>query len=165
MLKEILQGRFMNHPLHPILIHIPVGLWIASLIFDLLQLATGSAALAAVSYYCIIGGLFGTLLAVPTGLAEYVEIPANTLPKRVATSHLVLNLIVAAVYLASFFWRRSLVGGAPTYVTGWQFFVNLLNVGLLSVSGYLGGLLVYNYGIGYKPQLRNRGKPHLRRIA
>jgi len=31
--KELLQGRWMNHPLHPALAHIPTGLWPAALVF------------------------------------------------------------------------------------------------------------------------------------
>jgi uncharacterized membrane protein len=58
-----------------------------------------------------------------------------------------------------------MTAGVPTLVTRGQFFLSLLSVFLLSISGYLGGLLVYNYGIGYKPQLRDKPRDEIRRAA
>jgi uncharacterized membrane protein len=36
MIKSFLQGKWLGHPLHPALVHIPVGAWTAALIFDLI---------------------------------------------------------------------------------------------------------------------------------
>jgi len=159
MLKEILQGRFMKHPLHPIFVHVPIGLWMASLIFDIVNLIGGHPNFAVASYYCIALGILGVLLAAPTGLAEYIEIPSNTRPKRIAIWHLVLNISITAFYITNFFIRRSLEDGPPRLVTIPTFLMSSISIVLLGISGYLGGLLVYEFGIGFRPESRNEEKP------
>jgi uncharacterized membrane protein len=148
MLKELLRGRWMNHPLHPILVHLPVGLWIASFVLDIAYFSTGNSDLAVSSYYCMALGLLGALLAVPTGLAEYQDIPVSTLPRRVATLHLFMNLVIMLFYVGNLISRFKNVGDSFHFVTVQQLFLSILSVFLLSISGYLGGRLVYYYGIG-----------------
>ncbi|HLD99755.1 MAG TPA: DUF2231 domain-containing protein [Bdellovibrionota bacterium] len=150
MFKYLLQGRFMRHPLHPLLVHLPVGLWIGSLIFDIIFLASGNANLAIASYYSMLIGIIAVALAAPTGLADYVTIPANTRPKRLATTHMIMNVGITVLYLINLIVRRSAEGGVPTFVTTGQFIFSIICVVLLGISGYLGGLLVYNYGVGYR---------------
>lgn len=155
-LRSFLQGRFMKHPLHPILVHLPVGLWTASLISDIAFLASGNSNFAVVSYYTILFGIVGAVLAVITGVAEYVAIPNDTKAKRIAATHMTLNIFVTLLYGVNFLARRSLEGGVPSLVTGGEFILSIFSVIVLGISGFLGGLLVYNYGIGFKPQLRDR---------
>lgn len=156
MIKEALQGRFMKHPLHPLVVHIPVGLWIASFISDIAFLIGGNPNFAIFSYYSLLIGLFGVALALPTGLAEFASIPRNTRPKQIATTHLVLNLVVSVLVLFNVLSRYNLEAGVPTLITRGQFVLSLVSIAILGVSGYLGGLLVYDHGIGFKPQLRGR---------
>ncbi|HCM40645.1 MAG TPA: hypothetical protein DIS93_11840 [Bdellovibrionales bacterium] len=151
---NFLQGRFMRHPLHPLMVHLPVGLWIGSLVCDIGFLASDSANFAIASYYMMLLGLIAVLLAVPTGLAEYVSIPANTRPKNIATTHMSLNILIAVLFLVNFLMRRGLENGVPSIVTTGQFIFSLITVGILGFSGYLGGLMVFNYGIGHRrPEL------------
>jgi uncharacterized membrane protein len=110
-------------------------------------------------------GLIGAGLSAIAGFAEYVDIPRNSLPRRVATSHMILNLIVTALFLVNLLIRHGMSGAVPTLVSRGQFFLSLFSILLFSVSGYLGGLLVYNYGIGYKPQLRGKPRDEIRRAA
>jgi uncharacterized membrane protein len=165
MIKSFLQGRFMNHPFHPMLVHLPVGLWIVSFIFDICFLSSANGVFAQASWYCMLIGLIGAVLAAVTGFAEYIDIPRNSLPRRVATSHMVINLVVTVLFLVNLLFRHHMAGAVPTLVTRGQFFLSLFSVFLFSISGYLGGLLVYNYGIGFKPQLRDKPRDEIRRAA
>ncbi len=155
-LRSLLQGRWMRHPLHPMLVHLPIGLWVASFIFDLLYLQNQSANFASSSYYCILIGLIGALIAAPTGLSEYAEIPPHTRAKRVAAMHFALNLVVIALYLIGFFARRDAIQGVPETILPGAILLSAFSLLLLSYSAYLGGLLVYDYGIGWKPHERDR---------
>lgn len=154
MLKDFLQGRFMNHPLHPMTVHLPIGLWVASVVFDLAFFASGTTAFATASYYCIGLGLVITLVSVPTGLAEYVDIPAQSLPKAIATTHLILNGVTAVLFLVTFIMRRRMEGGPSMGVTWGQFIVSLVATSTLAYSGYLGGRLVYEFGLGHRARRR-----------
>lgn len=155
----------MNHPMHPMMVHLPIGLWIVSFIFDICFLTSANGVFAQASWYCMLIGLISAGISAVTGLAEYVDIPRNSLPRRVATSHMVINLIVTAMFLVDLLIRYGMASAVPTLVTRGQFFLSLASVFLLSISGYLGGLLVYNYGIGYKPQLRDKPRDDIRRAA
>lgn len=165
MVKEFLQGRFMNHPLHPLLVHLPMGLWVASFVFDIVFMANGNSLIASTSFYCMLFGLMGAALAVGPGLADYFEIPKDTAPKRLVTLHLTFNVIVTVLFVINLFSRYGLEGEAPSIVTRGQFILSLFSILLLGVSGYLGGLLVYDHGVGFKPHLREQKKSDLRRVA
>jgi uncharacterized membrane protein len=168
VLKSILQGRFMNHPLHPILTHFPIGFWVGSFLFDLMFFFTAKGLFAAASYYCILFGLVGAAFAVPAGYSDYLEIPANSVPKRVASVHLLLNAAITLFYIANIYSRFKIENAVPSLITRGQFILSIFSLLLLGISGYLGGTLIYSYGIGYKPQLRDRKppeQPDIRRVA
>ena len=57
-----------RHPLHPILIPLPIGLWVFSLVADLVFLAGwGGATWKAVAWYTMGGGIVGAVLAAVPG--------------------------------------------------------------------------------------------------
>lgn len=158
----------MKHPLHPMLVHLPIGLWLASLIFDIVYMNTQVSNFALASYYCIAAGIIGALLAAPAGFAELLSIPDSTRPRRIALLHMTLNLVVVGLYVVNFFARRNLGdGGAPMVVPTALFLLSLASTVMLGISGYLGGMLVYQYGIGFRPEERDvhEKKPDLKRVA
>ncbi|OFZ79981.1 MAG: hypothetical protein A3K03_13225, partial [Bdellovibrionales bacterium RIFOXYD1_FULL_44_7] len=140
MLKEILQGRFMNHPLHPALVHLPVGLWLTSFVFDIIYLGNNNINFAISSFYCMAAGIVGAVLAIPPGLAEFTSVQRNTRPRQITILHMTLNLVVATLFVINFFSRLGLDGGRT--VSYGVFVLSVASVILLLTSGYLGGLLV-----------------------
>jgi uncharacterized membrane protein len=160
MLKDLLQGRFMNHPLHPLLVHLPIGLWVGSVIFDIAFMANHQPTVAGASFFCILVGVIAAIIAAPAGLADYFTVPSNTVPKRLATVHMLLNFAIIGIYSINLFTRYRMLSGVPTEVTGGQLFLSLLSIVLLGVSGYLGGLLVFEYGIGFRSSERDDTSKH-----
>jgi uncharacterized membrane protein len=68
---DFLKGRWLKHPLHPIVVHVPMAMWPSALIFDLLsQWQIGWNAVVRLSFYAIIFGLVASLLAFNAGLAN-----------------------------------------------------------------------------------------------
>lgn len=155
MLKALLQGRSLKHPLHPIFVHLPIGLWVFSVILDGVSFFTNERIASVVSFYCIGGGLLGSLLAFPTGLAEYQDIPLSTLPRRIANIHLLLNSVLFFIYLFSFISRRITLQQTQDIITPLQLTLSLTGMTILMISGYLGGRLTYYYGIGFRHQERS----------
>ena len=94
-LKNILQGKWLGHPLHPAIVHLPAGLWPAALLFDVLScwMEWGGNPLVRTSFACIAGGLIAVTIAVPTGLSEWVEIKPGRPARRIGIYHLILNVI------------------------------------------------------------------------
>src|SRR5215213_5058064 len=98
-MKDFLQGKWLNHPLHPILVNLPTGLWPLALVFDLLsQVAPDGDALARTSFHAILLGLLATLLAIPTGLADWSDVKRDKPAWKIGLYHLLLNAAGAVVW-------------------------------------------------------------------
>jgi uncharacterized membrane protein/nitrite reductase/ring-hydroxylating ferredoxin subunit len=146
MLKDFLEGKPLRHPLHPMLIHFPIGLFILSLLLDLGSLAFPSTPnLVREAFYAMLLGIIGALIAAVPGLVDYTDIRDDHPGKRTATAHLTLNLIVVGLYGINLGVRFSTLDALKTAVG--PLILSLLGIALLSVSGYLGGRLVYDQGI------------------
>src|SRR6266566_8260079 len=146
MLKDFLEGKPLRHPLHPMLVHFPIGLFILSLILDLASLAFPSVPnLVRDSFYAMLVGIITALLAAVPGFVDYTDIRSDHPGKRTATAHLVLNLLIVAVYGINLGVRASTLDALQTPVA--PLILSIIGVGLLSISGYLGGELVYGDGI------------------
>lgn len=131
-----------GHPIHPMLVTIPIGLWIFSLVCDFIARGGGAnPAWATVAFYCMGGGIVGALLAAVPGLIDLVSLPAG--PRSTALLHMGINLGVVALYLINF-WMRM---GAPDK-PGNLVWLSLVSVLILAVSGWLGGKMVFEHGIG-----------------
>jgi uncharacterized membrane protein len=130
-----------GHPIHPMLVPIAIGLWIFSLVADLIH-AGGNAnpAWTTVAYYGMGGGIVGALLAAVPGLIDLLSLPEG--PRRTAIAHMVINLTVVALYAVNF-WMRS---GAPEN-PGRLIWLSVVAIALLVVSGWLGGKMVYELGV------------------
>ena len=147
-LKHILQGRWLGHPLHPALVHLPTGLWPAALLFDAMSFSeVGHNALVRASFACIAGGLLGALLAIPTGLADWAEIKPGKPARRLGLYHMGLNAIGASLFALNLWLRRETVTDADSVSAG-QLTLSVLGVLILLVSGYLGGRMAFEHGIG-----------------
>jgi uncharacterized membrane protein len=61
------KAKVLGHPIHPMLIVLPLGLFISAVVFDALYLWNGSIVMAAVGFWNIAGGVIGGLLAAVFG--------------------------------------------------------------------------------------------------
>lgn len=132
-----------GHPFHAIAVTIPIGAWIASLVFDILGLLAADPAPYAIGSRVLIGiGLVGSVAAIFFGILDYLRIPDRTRSSSTATIHMGLNFLICGAYLFQFF-LRTMTDEIP--VVGVIFSVVSLLV--LSASGWLGGKLAYRYGV------------------
>lgn len=147
-LKSILQGRPMRHPLHPMLSHLPAGLWPAALVFDSIAMAHGghdpSATLCA--WWCILVGLAGALLAIAPGIADWWDIPRASPAWSFGLIHASLNVIVFGLFLVTFI-LRCLAGPARAPLAPINLILTAVGTGILLISIYLGGRLVFEHGV------------------
>src|SRR5947208_5848611 len=98
-LLDFLKGKWLGHPLHPILAHVPMAVWPGALIFDLLsQCQIGGNAMVRLSFYAIIFGLAAALVAAPTGLVDWSGIKKEKPAWKIGLSHMSLNLIVTLLF-------------------------------------------------------------------
>jgi uncharacterized membrane protein len=137
-----------GHPFHPILVTIPIGAWVCSLIFDIATRvnSAGSKPLTDASYWLIGIGVLGALLAALFGLLDLVAIPRHTRALRMGLTHLTLNLVIVGAYIANFFWRHGSYDSASKVQVG-QLVLSACAIALLLVSGWIGGMLAYRFGV------------------
>jgi uncharacterized membrane protein len=130
-----------KHPIHPMLVPIPIGLWIFSLLCDLIYVfGWGPEAFKTVAFYCMVGGVIGALLAAVPGLIDLLSLPAG--PKKTAVLHMSINLTIVGIYLINIGMRV-----ANPESLGVPIWLSVIAVAMLVVSGWLGGKMVYEYGV------------------
>lgn len=140
--------KLLGHPIHPMLIVVPLGLFIGAVVADAVYLLQGNPTFAAVAYWNIAGGIIGGLLAAVFGLLDWSAIPNGTRAKRVGLLHAVTNAIVLALFAFAWFARNAGVDITPTPSI---FLIEIAALGLGMVAAWLGGELVDRLGVGVDP--------------
>lgn len=130
-----------RHPIHPMLVPFPIGLWIFSFLCDLaFVLGAGASHWATLSYYSMIAGVLGALVAAIPGVIDMISLKGA--PKKIALAHMAINVTLVVLYAVNIGTR---VGGSPT--GGIPLTLSVIGVLLLGVSGWLGGHMVYVQGV------------------
>jgi uncharacterized membrane protein len=142
----VLAGRY-GHPLHPMLVTVPIGAWIASLVFDVAsRMVANPGFLAQGSQWLIAIGIIGAVGAAGAGILDFYVIPPKTRAYRTVATHMSLNLLVITAFGFDFFWRYRTYHH-PGPVLPAQLALSAAGLAFLAVSGYLGGKLAYRYGV------------------
>ncbi len=131
-----------RHPLHPLLVTIPIGLWVFSLICDFAYVGTDDARWAITAYFTLAGGIVGALVAAVPGLLDLFGLH-DPRAVRIGTYHLVLNLAIVAVQAGNFWLRMEDGGDAAVLPRA----ISIVAVVALVISGWLGGHLVHVLGV------------------
>jgi len=127
-----------------VLVTVPIGAWVSSIVLDIASMAKSSAALAEASMWLLGIGVIGALLAAVFGLLDLSTIPRGTKAFTTGITHMSLNL-VAVVLFAVDYWIR-LKQTSPSVPTS-GFVLSIVGVVLIGASGWLGGKLAYHYGV------------------
>jgi len=129
-----------GHPIHPMLVPIPIGLFVFALVADIAAYFGASAAWSMVAFYCIGGGIVGALLAAVFGLVDLLSLTDDRV-KKIGVAHMIINLGVVALFVVNFVlrWQGHPLQGAP-------FALSIVAILMLLVSGWLGGHMVFVHG-------------------
>jgi uncharacterized membrane protein len=144
-----------RHPIHPMIVPLPIGLWVFSFICDLIfAFGSGAPAWKTVALYTMIGGLIGALAAAIPGLIDLLSLPRG--PRQTAIVHMSINLTIVVLFAINA-WMRVSAGdaGAGSNRGTW---LSLVAIGLLLVSGWLGGKLVYENGVAVDTESPGSGR-------
>lgn len=143
-LKNLLHGTLFGHPLHPVLVQVPVGSFVSAAVLDALPgMKRPATTLIAV-------GAGAAPLAILSGWTDWSELSRDQ--RRVGLVHAASNVVALSLYAVSLSDRRR-----GRYGRG-----KLLAYAGLSVSGlgaYLGGHLAYAMGAGM-----NQAAPDVQRL-
>lgn len=146
MLKALLQGKPFCHPLHPALVHFPIGLFVLSLVMDIVWYWQDSPNdLLRASRYALGLGLVMGILTALTGLVDRSDIRLDHPARKTANIHMLLNLTALGLFGINFLLR---FGQSDSAVFPLPYLLlSLVGVGIILFSGYLGGTMVYDNGI------------------
>ena len=144
-----------GHPVHPMLIPFPIALWVFSLVADVIYLWRGNPVWREwVAFYALLGGIIGGALAAVPGFIDWLSLKDREVVK-IANWHARLNVIALLIFVASFYLRTTsgagLVGGSHTI----PFVLSVVGVILISISGWLGGELVFRHGVAVDEKARS----------
>ncbi|MET7689182.1 Rieske 2Fe-2S domain-containing protein [Streptomyces sp. NPDC005483] len=131
--RDVLHGKWLGHPVHPLLVQVPIGSWLSAAVLDLRKGRPREARL-------LVGvGLAAAVPAALTGAVDWAELQRPQM--RVGLVHAVSNTAAVGLYTASLACRvtgRTRAGRALG-------FLGLVAVG---TGGMLGGHLAYRQAAG-----------------
>jgi len=132
-----------GHPMHPLLVILPIGFFIATFLFDVVFWQTGNQAFATGALWLLGAGLVGAVFAAVTGLIDFSG------DRRIralgdAWQHATGNVILVLVQLFSFY-QRYRYGASAVVPLGLG--LSLLGVLIMLFTGYKGGEMVYRHRI------------------
>ncbi len=133
-----------HHPIHPMLVVFPLGLWIFGFIGYVIFMIQGVpfSPWREASLYAMCGGIIGAVLAAVPGLIDLLTLRGS----RVWTTgllHMTSNVTALILFILAFAIGISRAGpSAATLV------LSVLGVVAAGIGGWLGGALVYEHGVG-----------------
>jgi nitrite reductase/ring-hydroxylating ferredoxin subunit/uncharacterized membrane protein len=157
-MKELLEGKPLKHPLHTMLVHFPIALFALSFLLDLASLLwPGAARFVPAAFYSLLFGVLTALLAAIPGFVDYSDIRNDHPAKKTATLHMILNLLAVGIYCISLGLRYGDLDELKTPLA--PLILSLVAVSLVSFSGYLGGVLIYDDGVSVGRHRRKTPTP------
>jgi uncharacterized membrane protein len=137
-----------KHPVHPMIVPFPIALWVFSVVADLIYFWHGNAIWRDyVAFYTMAGGIVGAAVAAIPGIIDYFSIRDPKVSK-LAAWHARINVLALLLFCANLYLRTTggaeKVGGSLTI----PFCLSILGIILISISGWLGGEMVYVHGMG-----------------
>jgi len=140
--------KLLGHPVHPMLIVFPIGLFATAVVFDILYLGTQNQAFPIVSFYMIAAGVIGGLLAAIFGLIDWLALPNNSRAKSIGGWHGLGNLLIVILFATSWLMRGNNNNFVPDSLA---LLLSFAGVALALVTAWIGGELVYRLGVGVDP--------------
>lgn len=137
-------AQIARHPIHPMLVPIPIVCFIGALVTDIAYAVTAEMMYADFSaWFLLVGFIFGVLAAI-AGLIDFLGnrgIRAQT----PAWPHMLGNLVVL---ILAFFNNLIHTRDAWTSVMPVGLILSIITVLILPVTGWLGWSMVYRHGVG-----------------
>jgi uncharacterized membrane protein len=141
--NPVSSANLMGHPLHPILITLPIGLFAATFLFDLVFWQTRTELWATAALWLLGAGLLAAALAAIAGLIDFVGDARIRLISD-AWQHAIGNVILVLIQVFSFY-ERYRYGSSVIVPLGIG--LSLIAVLLMLFTGWKGGELVFRHRV------------------
>jgi uncharacterized membrane protein len=141
--NPVSSANIMGHPMHPILITLPIGLFVAVALFDLIFWQTGTEMWATGALWLLGAGLIAAALAAVTGLIDFLG-DHRIRALGDAWQHAIGNVIMVLIQLFSFY-QRYRYGTSAVVPLGLT--LSLVAVCILLFTGWKGGEMVFRHRV------------------
>ncbi len=137
---DIKTALLAKHAQHVVLIHFPIGLFIAAVAFDLIAQWTKRRGLADAAYYNLVGAAIMTFPVLGTGiLAWQFQLEGQKL-KGILLMHLVLACL-SSVMIWLVWWLHFRARQRQEFLPGYRLVIEFITVVSVALTAHLGGFL------------------------
>lgn len=140
-------AKLSGHPLHPLLVPLPIGFLVATFACDLAYWSTSDPFWAEAAYWALIAAIVTALIAAVAGFADFFG-NARIRALGDAWRHMIGNLTAVVLALLSLWlrWNDPEAGVLP-----WGLLISTVIVVLILYTGWKGGELAYRHRVGMLP--------------
>jgi uncharacterized membrane protein len=146
-----------GHPIHPMLVAFPIGLWVFSFVADLIYLWRGNTGWEWMASWTLLAGCLAAIVAAVFGIIDYFSIKDKAVSK-IAAWHARFNVLALLLFAASWYLRRGVDFANPNGKLTVPIALSVAGVIVVTISGWLGGELVFKHGVGVNPQIEATSK-------
>jgi uncharacterized membrane protein len=136
-------NEWLGHPIHPVVVAAPIGAWVVSAWYDARSIATGDARDEHAADGALRLGIAGAVASAVTGVVQYLD--THGAVRRETAVHAALNNVALGLYFRSAVLRRRGDRARARRLSA-------AGLGIVGLSGYLGGDLAFRHGVGVRPQ-------------
>ena len=140
-----------GHPVHPILVAFPIGLWVTSFALDIWFYFGRNEGWLLISKFMIAAGCLGAIAAAIPGFIDWLAIKERQV-KKIANWHARLNVVALIIFAVSLYFRTQRGGHWVGSRLTIPFLLSGVGVVLIGISGWLGGEMTFHHGVGVTPQ-------------
>ncbi len=151
LLQDFLNGSWLGHSLHAVLVDVVIGGATAVLFLDILRVFFGVEGTEDAATWIVGLVVLSALGAILTGLTDYKDTSPDSAERDVAGMHGLVNIVATIGFAISLAQR---LGGGHDGA----FWVLLVSYLVVSVGGYIGGHVVFKYGYMVNHNAFSRGK-------
>jgi uncharacterized membrane protein len=148
--NPVATAKLMGHPLHPLLVTLPIGFFVAVLMFDLIYWSTSDPAFATGALWLLGAGLVAAVAAAVAGLIDFTGDPRIRALSD-AWQHAIGNVVLVLIQAFSFY-QRVVYGTDAILPIG--LFLSVIAILLLMFTGWRGGDLVYKARVAVQDEPR-----------
>lgn len=150
-----------GHPIHPMLTPFPIALWVFSLVADIIFLWREGTGWEWIASWTIFAGCLGAIAAGVFGIIDYFSIKERRVLK-LAAWHGRLNILALLLFATSWYLRRGVDFDKPNGKLTIPIALSVVGVIVITISGWLGGELVFKHGVGVTAKADSTTEPEAR---
>lgn len=132
-----------GHPIHPMLITLPIGFWMGTLLADIGFWWIGADGWATAALWLLGSAIITAAVAATTGLIDFLG-DQRIRALSDAWQHAIGNALAVLVSLFSFYWRYRY---GPTAVLPTGLILSAVTIAVILFTGWKGGELVFHHHV------------------